>query len=268
MLAEGSYSPRTIEAYRHDLRTFVAWADVQGIRIENTTSEQLFDYVSSRLAEGLMHSTSARQVSTFRKFFAYLTDRKICAKNPTERITTPRLPRKPPKVLTEKEIKALINASDSGTALGRRNRIMMELMYGAGLRVAELINLKVVQIDLRRGQMIVIAPDGRRRAACVEASLLVKLARYVNHDRPRLLGKRESDFLFPTHVTGHITRQAFWHIVKVCAREAGLRTSPSPQTLRNAFTAQSANRTAAKTKLRSFPIRPRAMTGDRGVILT
>ncbi len=155
--------------------------------------------------------------------------------DPTLQIDSPKLPRSLPKSLNEEEVEALLDAPDLGQPLGLRDRAMLELLYACGLRVSELVGLKVTEIGLQEGVIRVTGKGSKTRLVPMGEEALEWIGRYLKEARPDILQKRLSDSLFVTQRGEAMTRQAFWYLIKRYALQAGIRKPISPHVLRHAF---------------------------------
>ena len=155
--------------------------------------------------------------------------------DPSARIEAPKIGRQLPKSLTETEVEALLNAPDTDTPLGLRDRTMLEILYASGLRVSELISLQTGQVNLRQGVVRVLGKGSKERLVPLGEESIDWLSRYQHSARIELLGKNISDALFPTKRGDVMSRQAFWYLVKRYAVVAGINKTISPHMLRHAF---------------------------------
>ena len=147
----------------------------------------------------------------------------------------PKLGRPLPKSLTESEVEALLKAPATDETLGIRDRAMLELLYATGLRVSELVNLRLSQVNLRQGVVRVLGKGDRERLVPMGEEAQTWIEKYMSKARLDILNEQQTDYLFPTRRSDHMTRQAFWHIIKRYSQKADIRTSLSPHTLRHAF---------------------------------
>jgi len=180
-------------------------------------------------------SSAARRVSTLKRFYRYcLRERKIDA-DPTLRLDPPKRTPRFPKTLSEADVEALLNAPDAATPLGQRDRAMLETLYATGLRVSELVAMKLFEVDLQAGVVRVLGKGAKERLVPLGEEAVSKVREYLSSSRKILLGKRSSEALFVTGRGGAMTRQAFWHLI----RRYGARAIPgkglSPHVLRHAF---------------------------------
>lgn len=229
---EAGLSRNTLSAYRSDLEGFAAWLKAPPAQ---ATREQIMSYLAEGVSRGMRPRTSARLLSSLRRFYHYLLREGLIREDPTATLEAPRLGRPLPKSLSEEQVELLLNAPDSNSPLGLRDRAMLETLYATGLRVSELVGLTLQQVNLQSGVVKVIGKGDKERLVPLGEEAVVWLQRYLNAARVKLLHGLTSDALFPTARGAAMTRQAFWHNIKRYAQRAGLETSLSPHTLRHAF---------------------------------
>ncbi len=233
---EDGLARNTLDSYRRDLQQFAAW-------LEQRSSTGLFaadqaliqDYLAHKFRSKARASTAARLLSTLKRFYRHALRQNTIKADPTLRIDTPKLPRPLPKTLTEADVESLLAAPALDQPLGLRDRAMLEVIYASGLRVSELVTLKVPQISRDMGVVRVMGKGSKERLVPLGEEALSWLERYLKEARPVLLGERTSDALFVTTRAAVMTRQAFWHLLKRYALQAGLNKPISPHTLRHAF---------------------------------
>jgi integrase/recombinase XerD len=167
--------------------------------------------------------------------FRYLLRQNKISADPTLQIATPKLPRSLPKSLTEEDVELLLNAPDVQTPLGMRDRTMLEVLYASGLRVSELVTLKVAQVSLDMGVTRVMGKGSKERLVPLGEEALDWIKRYLADTRPMLLDGKLTDDLFVTQRGEGMTRQMFWYLIKKHAKSGGLHKPLSPHTLRHAF---------------------------------
>ena len=233
---EDGLSRNTIESYRRDLRQFDAWLEKskRGTLL-TATSADIQSYLSHRFARKTRASTAARLLSSLKRFFRYAVRNGRAAVDPTLNIDAPRLPRGLPKTLTEADVESLLGAPDVETALGLRDKAMLELLYASGLRVSELVTLKAGQVSTDMGVVRVIGKGSKERIVPLGEEALRWLGVYLKEARPALLHGRAADALFVTVRADAMTRQAFWYLIKRYCTRAGIEKPVSPHTLRHAF---------------------------------
>ena len=192
-------------------------------------------YLAECVHRGARPRSTARLLSSLRRFYQYLLREGMITDDPTAQIESPKLGRPLPKSLTEEQVEKLLQAPDAETALGLRDRAMLETLYATGLRVSELVGLTLQQANLQAGVVKVIGKGDKERLVPLGEEAVEWLQRYLNEERSKLLHGQTSDALFPTARGAAMTRQAFWHNLKRYTHLAGIETHLSPHTLRHAF---------------------------------
>ena len=227
-------SRNTMEAYRRDLNALETW--LRGQEIIGVTSSLLLQYLAERHRQGVSARTSAREMSTFRSFFGWMIRENLIDEDPTSGIPLPKIGRHLPTTLSEVEVERLLAAPEIDTPRGLRDRAMIELLYATGLRVSELVGLRVTNFNLRQGVVRVDSGKGDKdRLVPVGELALDWLQRYLAEAREMLLGEYKSEALFPGRHGQFMTRQTFWHAIKRYALAAGIEHKLSPHVLRHAF---------------------------------
>lgn len=232
---EKGLSDNTRESYRRDLSACSQWLQLLGSTLMSADEALLGDYMAHRLDPSRSPRSAARSLSCLRGFYLYWLREKQISINPTANIPSPKLPQPIPKSLSEGEVDQLLLAPDTDTAIGLRDRTMIELLYATGLRVSELVTLTISQVNIRQGVVRVIGKGTKERLVPVGEEALDWLTRYLRHARPELLGMKASEVLFPSQRGRGMTRQTFWHRLKHWANVAGIEQALSPHTLRHAF---------------------------------
>jgi len=232
---ERGLSDNTLSAYRSDLSLFATWLEPRGHGLSAATREDLQAYLAQGVTQGVRPRTSARMLSTFRRFYRYLAREALIETDPTALIESPRLGRPLPKLLTEQQVERLLEAPDIDTPLGLRDRAMLETLYATGLRVSELVGLTLSQLGMQQGIVRVVGKGNKERLVPLGEEAIGWLDRYLQESRSGLVRARASDALFPTRRGGAMTRQAFWRNLRGYAQAAGITTPLSPHTLRHAF---------------------------------
>ncbi|MDV2077346.1 site-specific tyrosine recombinase XerD [Marinobacter xestospongiae] len=234
---EEGLGEQTRSAYRSDLLRLAAWLDERPVAVSLVAASRtdLLGWMSQALAQGRKSSTAARRLSCLRRFYRYLLREQIISEDPTLRIDSPRQPQRLPDALSEEEVEALLSEPDVEIPLELRDRAMLEILYGCGLRVTELVTLRVDQVNLRQGVVRVTGKGGKDRLVPLGEEAVDWLLSYLNQGRDVLLKGQASDDLFPGNRARAMTRQTFWHRVKRYAARAGIHKPLSPHTLRHAF---------------------------------
>ncbi|MDD5579377.1 MAG: site-specific tyrosine recombinase XerD [Methylobacter sp.] len=231
--AEQGLSQNTLSAYGSDLRIFAKW--LNGKSMLNVDSGELSKFLASRYKEGIGNRSSARILSSLRRFYAYYIRENGIAIDPTALIESPHIGRPLPISLSEKDVELLLDAPEVAHSLGFRDKTMLEMLYATGLRVSELVNLKFEQISFRQGVVRITGKGNKERLVPVGEEAMSWLEGYMNQARKTILGERQCDYLFVTSRAAGMTRQAFWHIIKRHAKKADINKELSPHTLRHAF---------------------------------
>jgi len=236
--AEQGLADNTLQAYCRDLQALARYLDkqaLQGIALDQISRADLLNYLAARSRQGLAPRSLARQISSIRRFYQYLLREGVIADDPSVQIEMPRLGRPLPHTLTEGDVEALLAMPRLDTPEGRRDKAMLELLYATGLRVSELVNLRLGQVSLIHGVVRVQGKGGKERLVPLGEEARHWLKLYLDEGRQELLKGRVDDHLFPTSRRTRMTREAFWHLIKRYAGQAELRQLPSPHTLRHAF---------------------------------
>jgi integrase/recombinase XerD len=232
---ERGLSANTLAAYRADLTALARWLAEHGTQMISTTRADLQDFIAYRVHAGARPRSTARQLSSFRRFFRYLMRENLIKEDPTAQIAMPKIGRSLPKSLTEEEVESLLSAPVVNDPLGNRDRTMLELLYATGLRVSELVNLHTSQVNLNQGVIRILGKGNRERLIPLGEEAVRWITEFSRGPRTEILLERQTDYLFPTRRGDRMTRQAFWHIIKRYARKAGVAKDLSPHTLRHAF---------------------------------
>ena len=233
---ERGLSENTLAAYRSDLLGFARALREQGIDdLTRVTRADIQAYLARRLEAGARPRSTARLLSTLRRFYAWLRRTGRIGEDPVALIESPKLGRPLPDTLSEAEVEALLAAPDLATPVGLRDRAMLEVIYASGLRVSELVGLLPGQVNLQQGLMRIHGKGRKERLVPLGEVAQDWLVRYLREARPALLGQREADTLFVSRRGTPITRQAFWYRIKAHAAAAGIDKPLSPHTLRHAF---------------------------------
>ena len=235
MWVQRGLSDNSLQAYRTDIRSLLSWLDKNKIKLERVLQDDLLGYLAWRQQQGLKARSTARCLSTLRRFFLFLLSQNLIELNPMALIENPKLPKPLPKLLSESEVDALLSEPEVELPLELRDKAMLELMYATGLRVSELVNLLISDISLRQGVVRVVGKGGKERIVPMGEEAAHWLQQYLKGARARLLNEQAADALFPGRRLTPMTRQTFWHRIKHYAIRAGLRALPSPHMLRHAF---------------------------------
>jgi integrase/recombinase XerD len=232
---ERGLSENTLGAYRADLMALQQRLSEKSVDLVAASRADVMDYIAWRVEGGAKPRSTARQLSSFRRFYRYLLREGLIADDPTANIAMPKIGRALPQSLTEDEVDALLAAPNVAEPLGHRDRAMLEVLYATGVRVSELINLRMSQINLNQGVLRIIGKGDRERLIPLGDEAQDWLREFIEGPRVEILLERQTDYLFPTRRGDRMTRQAFWHIIKRYAKKAGVMKKLSPHTVRHAF---------------------------------
>ena len=230
---ESGLSKNTLAAYRSDLTTFAQFLQAKSLHLVEQVDIQRF--LAALLAQGMKSSSSARVLSTLRRFYRYAVRERMMQNDPCAQVRSPKQGRPLPKTLSERQVTELLEAPDVMTSLGLRDRAMLETLYATGLRVSELVMLTLLEINLDVGVVRIVGKGNKERLVPLGEQAIDWIQRYQQRARDDLLKMQRSDALFVTARGGPMTRQAFWHLIKKYALMAGIRQTLSPHTLRHAF---------------------------------
>ena len=233
---EDGLAKASLASYRSDLKHFSIWLSKhKHPTLSQATEAALMAFVAE-LSTTLRASSQARYISTLRRYYRHLLARGQIAADPTLKIAMPAKPSRLPKVLSEKQVEALLDAPDLDTPLGLRDRAMLETIYATGLRVSELVNLKLHEVGLADGVLRALGKGSKERLVPLGQLAIDWITRYLHEARPDILHGQQSDALFVTARGGAMTRQAFWQLIKRYALVAGIDPAKlSPHVLRHAF---------------------------------
>jgi len=237
---ERGLSENTLSAYRTDLKNFVLWLSNSSINdlsdtLINTNRSTIMEYLSELEDKKISARSRARLLSSLRRFYAYLIREKKIDVDPVALIDSPKLGRSLPKSLTEKDVESLIQAPDTSTLLGLRDRVLFEVLYATGLRVSELVGLLLNEINLQQGVIRVTGKGNKERLVPLGEEAINWLEKYISGTRADILKGHVTDALFVTARGSEMTRQAFWYLIKRYALQAEITSTISPHTLRHAF---------------------------------
>jgi len=233
---EDGLAKATLDSYRSDLGRLAAWLAEQGHEALLDIRETTLTGFIAHLSRHTRATSQSRYLSTLRRFYRWQLGRGRIFSDPTLKLANPARPSRLPKVMSEKQVDALLNAPDIDNALGLRDRAMLETLYATGLRVSELVNLKSHEIGFNEGVIRVLGKGSKERLVPLGEVAIDWLLRYQSEARPEILKDRLSDDLFVTARGSAMTRQAFWQLIKRYALLAGIDAAKlSPHVLRHAF---------------------------------
>ncbi len=230
-------SQATLSSYRQDMQRFFAWCAKSSIDLTTIAAPDVERYLATQFAEGAKATSAARRLSSLKRFFKWQVEVGARTSNPCALVDAPRSTRYLPKTLTEKQVEALLDAPDEHTELGQRDKAMLETLYASGLRVSELVGLKLVQLNLEQGLVKVMGKGSKERLVPLGEHASAAIKTYIAGARAGWLpSPKRSDYVFITARGEAMTRQAFWYLIKKHAFTAGISPNAlSPHTLRHAF---------------------------------
>ena len=232
---ERGLSPNTVSSYALDLKKIQQYSDIRKLDITRLDQENILDWSQEMFNQGLAPRSVARAMNAARSFYRYLVGDRIIESDPTENLETPRSLKPLPRFLNRDEVDKLLAAPDTGTAIGSRDRAMLEVLYASGLRVSELIKLAMTQVDLELGIVTCLGKGSKERIVPIGLVARERMDEYVRKFRPDLLGKKKSNDLFVTRRGSHMTRQGFWKNLREYGIQAGITKSLTPHMLRHSF---------------------------------
>jgi len=233
LLTVRGLSENSLAAYTQDLESFYAFMDEKSAPLEQITSEGLFLYLMRLRTKGLKSRSLARHLSSLRGFFSYLQDEGLLPDNPSEFLENPKLPKKLPDFLTVAQITRILDQPDLDSKLGFRDRVMLELLYAAGLRVSELVGLKPFDFDPQTGLLKVFGKGSKERLVPIHYTAQDFLQRYLDTWRSRF--KPGQDLVFLNRSGKGLSRQAVWKCIRRYAQKANIAQRISPHTFRHSF---------------------------------
>ena len=233
---EKGLAKNTLVAYEHDLKKFISYLKQEKeLALNEIDKNFLAAYFYFLRKRGDSPASTARELASLRGFFKFLCMEEYLETNPTIYIETPKLPQKLPRVLSEEEVERLLEIPQGIEPLTLRDKAMLELMYATGMRVSELVNLTIHQLNLDLAYLRCLGKGNKERIIPLGSQAAKSLQVYLQKGRPLLVKNPRETVLFVNHHGRGITRQGFWKIIKKRAREAGIYKEITPHTLRHSF---------------------------------
>lgn len=233
---EKGLSENTMQSYRLDLTALCNWLEKKDLSLETLDAIDLQGFLGERLEQGYKASSTARLLSAMRKLFQYLYREKYRTDDPSAVLSSPKLPSRLPKYLSEQQVSDLLNTPNVEIPLELRDKAMLELLYATGLRVTELVSLTIENMNVQQGVVRVIGKGNKERIVPMGEEAAYWVRQFVLYGRPMLLNGQSSDIVFPSQRAQQMTRQTFWHRIKHYAILAEIDTDAlSPHVLRHAF---------------------------------
>lgn len=232
---EKGLSRNTQLSYQRDLNHFACWLNARESSLLQAARTDLQHYLDWRVGQAFKAVSTARVLSCLRGFYRYLLREGQISLDPTLNILSPKPGRPLPKTLTEADVESLLAIPDTSDLLGLRDRTMLELLYAAGLRVTELVSLRLDQVSVQQGVLRIVGKGDKERLVPVGDEALAWLQRYLKQVRPLLLTQAAEEVVFLSRRGTQMTRQTFWHRIRQHAVQAGIDKPLSPHVLRHAF---------------------------------
>ncbi len=233
---EDGLSRNTLDAYRRDMHLFAQWLEKEwaGTGLLDVTHDHLNRYFLARHAESKATSAN-RRLTVFKRFYRLQVRMGRLALNPCQKMHAAKQPARFPHALSEAQVESLLEAPDVGKPLGMRDRTMIELMYASGLRVSELVGIRLVEVGMNEGVLRILGKGSKTRLVPFGEEARHWIERYLQDSRPLILSGKISDHLFVTARGTAMTRQMFWTLIRKYALQSGIHEPLSPHTLRHAF---------------------------------
>lgn len=236
LIVEKGLSSNTIEAYRHGLNRFLNHLKEKGVQeIQKVCKFHVQGFLLALRKQNLTAKTTVRNLAAIRTFFKFLVQEGILEANPIENLESPKVAKTLPEILTLKEIEQILEQPDLHTSLGKRDRAMLEMLYATGMRVSELLQLPIHQMNLEGGYVLLYGKGSKERIVPIGGEAMKWVTLYLKESRGILLKRKESPFLFVNRSGKAMSRQRFWKSLKNYAKRAGLRKRITPHLLRHSF---------------------------------
>ena len=236
---EKGLSKNTVSSYKNDITSFSSWCDKEHLDRLKITDLNLNNYISTLFSIGLKSSSINRKISSIKHFYLFLLKKKVIKNSPADEISTPKQERYLPTSMSEDEVECLLSSPKTNIKIERRDKAMIEILYATGMRISELVNLKLTDIDFNRSVLKVLGKGSKERLVPYGEKAAEALRIYLE-DRKKL----DSKDVFLSNRGTRITRGAFWQRIKIYIKRENLKSSISPHTLRHAFATHLLNRGA------------------------
>ena len=236
---EKGLSKNTVSSYKNDISSFLSWLNKKQVNYQQVSGKNINEFISSLFNSGLKSSSINRKISSIKHFYLFLSKKKIIKYSPADEIETPKQEKYLPISMSEDEVERLLSSPNSNRIIERRDKAMIEILYATGMRISELVNLKLTDVDFNRSVLKVFGKGSKERLVPYGEKAAEALDIYLR-DRKR----SDSKNVFLSNRGSQITRGAFWQRIKIYIKRENLKSSISPHTLRHAFATHLLNRGA------------------------
>ena len=236
---EKGLSKNTVSSYKNDISSFLSWLNKKQINYQQVSGKNINEFISKLFNSGLKSSSINRKISSIKHFYLFLSKKKIIKYSPANEIETPKQEKYLPISMSEDEVERLLSSPNSNRIIERRDKAMIEILYATGMRISELVNLKLTDVDFNRSVLKVFGKGSKERLVPYGEKAAEALDIYLR-DRKR----SDSKNVFLSNRGSQITRGAFWQRIKIYIKRENLKSSISPHTLRHAFATHLLNRGA------------------------
>ena len=239
LLVDKGLSNNTVKAYEADISSFFQWLDNEDLKYKNLQEDHINQYISFLFKRKMRSSSVNRKISSIKSFYIFLVKRNFVKNSPLNDLVTPKQEKYLPESMSEAEVDKLLNSPDVSNKIENRDKAMIEMLYATGMRISELVNLKITDVDMKRCVVKVFGKGSKERLVPFGETALDSLKSYLN-DREQSSSKE----IFLSNRGKKMTRVAFWQRVKIYLIRENLKNSISPHTLRHAFATHLINRGA------------------------
>jgi integrase/recombinase XerD len=233
---ERGLAKNTLDSYRRDLKKFVGYLRRNGINTLNEVDRRMImSFMEDLHNQHRAPATISRNLAAIRSFYSFLTQESLVKANPTTELDAPKIPKRLPNVMTVSQVAILMEQPNGNNAAGLRDKAMLELLYATGIRVSELVDLNLVDVNLEMGFLRCLGKGSKERIVPMGKSAIEAIDAYLQKGRGKLIRNSEDQAVFVNIHGGRLTRQGFWKILKKYVRQAGFQGDITPHTLRHSF---------------------------------